>query len=825
MTVRWSVFLLLAVSMVALAGCSDFVDHDQPQVDPASQTTLESGHTLGQTFVARHGGLNGVDVWLEPRAGGEGEILLHLRDEPGAGQDRATATVPLSQITAPGFYRFSFEPLRDSHGRYYYAVMSLASEGKVRVGAAAAEAYLDGSLYGDDAPQRSEMAFRLAYAPALMLSELAWAAVKGLGLLLAAGLLYVVPGWALLVLSRTGRNRTRVLHWAEGWGVSAGISLVVYPFLLLWTQMVGIRAGLLIAWLPAMAGLAVLGWYYRPWRCRWPGLAAQLQQWRRGRDFWSDLALLGIVGVAAAGRLLAVRGLEMPLWDDSVQHTVMVQRILESGGLFRSWEPYAPYQTMSQQFGFHADVAAWAWLTGASSAQAVIWAGQILNVLAALTLYPLAYRIKGSWAGVVTVLVAGAVLQFPGYYTNWGRYAQMAGQIVLPVAAWWFWCLWSEERHWRWADVLFGGMLVAGMVLMYYRMAFHFLAFAVAALLLAPDPLRRFVRHRNWLALVAFAAVAGLLLLPWLAKAVAGRPLIAEGAGPTGEAGVAGFLQGVQGLTVGWPMPLAAVVLLGTLVAVWGGGGATALPVVWLWLLVTLPVLRLTPLPGAGIIQEFAIGTSLYMQQALIWGVLAGCVMGLKLWRVHRKLVPVLALVLVAVSAWRLPSMLRTIDRDYDLSTRPDTRAAAWIRDSLPDDAYFLINGIVYTDGVSAVGGDAGWWLPLLTQRGVTIPPQYALLAEEPNEPGFSEAVNDLVRTLTVTPVNSPEAIEAICKFPRPITHVYFGQRGGVVDKPLPNPPTHPMLSAELMLQEPAFRLIYHRDQVMIFEFDRSRCP
>jgi hypothetical protein len=819
----WLVLLMIFL-LFSLVGCSNFVDHDQPQVSPTSQMTLEPGHAIGQTFVARHGGLNGVDVWLEPRGGVEGEISLHLRDEPGVRDDRVIAKVPLSQVAAPGFYHFSFAPLQDSHSHYYYAVMNLNGAGEVGIGAAGGETYLDGSLYHDDSPLSSQMAFRLVYAPIIVVRELAWAAVKGLGMLLAAGLIYIVPGWALLMLSSRGRRRVRTLHWAEGWGVAAGLSLVVYPFLLLGTQLVGVRAGPLIVWLPTLVGLVVLCWYYRPWRWRRHELTNRLQQWWRGQDSWPDLALLAIVGIGAAGRLLSVRGLDMPLWDDSVQHTVMVQRILESGGLFRSWEPYAPYQTMSQQFGFHADVAAWAWLTGASSHQAVIWAGQILNLLAVLTLYPLAYRIRGSWAGVVAVLAAGALLLFPGYYTNWGRYPQMAGQAVLPIAAWWFWNLWSEDGGWRWADLLFGALLVAGAALAYYRMAFHFLAFALAAILLAPDPLRRFGRDRNWLALVAFAMTAGLLLLPWLANVAGGHSLSAEGSVSAAGAGGAGFLQRMQGLSIGWAAPQALVVLVGTLVAVWGGGGAAALPVVWMWLLVALPILKLTPVPAASIIQEFTIGTSLYMPQALIWGPLVGYLVALKPWRGHRSFAVVLALVLVAVSIWRVPNALRVIDRSYDLSTRPDMQAAAWIRDSLPDDAYFLINGIVYTDGVSAVGGDAGWWLPLLTRRGVVIPPQYALLAEEPNQPGFGEAVNSLVRTLTAMPANSPEAIEAICKFPQPITHAYLGQRQGMVDKALPYPPAHPMLSAELMLQEPAFRLIYHRDQVMIFEFDRSRC-
>jgi hypothetical protein len=221
-------------------------------------------------------------------------------------------------------------------------------------------------------------------------------------------------------------------------------------------------------------------------------------------------------------------------------------------------------------------------------------------------------------------------------------------------------------------------------------------------------------------------------------------------------------------------------------------------------------------------IHPFMINISLYMPQALIWGTFGGHlakVLASKPWKST-----LLALVVVGIGVWRLPSLLAVIDRDFDLSTTPDIRAAEWIKGSLPTDAFFLINGIVYTDGFSAIAGDAGWWLPLLTQRGVIIPPQYALLAEQPNEPGYGKAVNGLVQQLFEASPVTPEGHEAICRFPHPITHVYLGQRRGMVTKPLPNPPPHEMLAAELLVQDPAFQLIYHRDRVMIFEFDRAVC-
>ncbi len=810
--------------VIILSGCAPVVDSAQVSTDTGSEFTLQAGVPVGQTFVAHHAGLNGIEVWLTPTRSGQGDLHLHLAADSTGSSIIASATLPTAKIEGPGFYRFSFPPLQDSHSHYYYAVLELDGDNAMRVGVGPGNSYLDGSLHVNGAPIAAQMAFRLTYDRGRMMLDLARFGLQSAARLLAVGLLFVVPGWALLVLLRKQRLAARCEHWAEGLGVAFGLSLSIYPILMLWLNVLRVHAGPLMAYLPVFGGLIVLVWHYRPWRVRLPALRAAVHQWWRGPNALPDSVLLIVLLLASIGWLLGTRGLEMPLWYDSVQHGVMVQRIVESGGLYTSWDPYAPYRTFSQQFGFHANVAVWAWFTGMATPEAVIFGGQIISLFGILALYPLGYRIRGPWAGLVAVLVAGVLMMFPAYYTNWGRYPQMAGQAVLCIAAWWVWQLWHEEKGWRWGDLLVGTCLIVGTMLSYYRMAFHFLAFVVAVWLVAADPLRRFTQHKRWLALGLTALAALVLFSPWLFN-LAGSPAAGGEAGSGAAAAASlGFWARVESMSIGWREPLALVILVGTLVAVWGKGGALALPVVWLWFLATLPIVRLLPLPGVSIIQDFTIQTSLYMPQALIWGALAG--LAVERWRLtnRRWLLLPIAVLLIAAGVWRLPVRLRIIDRAYDLSTRPDLRAASWIRTSLPQDAFFLINGVVYTDGVSALAGDAGAWLPLLTQRGVVIPPQYALLAEQPNEPGYSEAVNGLIRQLAAVSAATPEGHTAICNFPRPITHVYLGQRQGLVDKALPNKTQQPMLVPEELLQDRAFRLVYHEDQVMIFEFDRSIC-
>lgn len=818
-----SVFLLFA-AIFLLSGCAPLVDPDQIGADPGFEVLLQAGGTIGQTFVARHSGLNGVEIWLAPAQAGPGDLRLSLMAEPADRNLLASAALPVASITGPGFYRFPLPLLPDSHSRYYYAVLEAEGDAALYVGAASSPSYLDGSMHLNDAPVARQMTFRLTYDRVSIVLDLARFGLQSAALLLAAGLLFLVPGWAVLVVLCKQRLAVSLKHWAEAAGVAFGIGLALYPVLMLWLNVVGLRAGRLLAYLPVLGGLAVLVWRYRPWQIRLSVLRAAVGQWWRSANALPDGALLVVLLLASGSWFLSVRGLEMPFWYDSVQHGVMVQRIVESGGLYTSWDPYTPYRTFSQQFGFHADVAVWAWFTGLATPAAVIWGGQIISLFAVLALYPLAYRIRGPWAGLVAVFVAAVPLVFPVYYTNWGRYPQMAGQALLCIAAWWAWQLWHGEKGWRWGDLLLGAILIVSTALAYYRMAFHFLAFVAAMWLVAANPLKRFAEHKRWLALGLTAAISLVMFAPWLLNLQTALLQSADAAARGGGSASLGIWAQITGMEIGWRAPLALVILVGTVVAVWGGGGALALPVVWLWLLETLLIVRRLPLPGVNIIQDFTIATSLYMPQAWIWAALAGFLLERRRLTARRWFLLPVALLIVAASAWYLPTRLRLIDRAFDLSTRPDLRAAAWIRASVPEDAFFLINGVVYTDGFSANAGDAGAWIPLLTQRGVVIPPQYALLAEQPNEPGYSDAVNGLISQLASVSAATAEGHAAICAFPRPITHVYLGQRQGLVNKALPNKVEQPMLMPDQLLADDAFRLIYHQDQVMIFEFDRSLC-
>ena len=82
---------------------------------------------------------------------------------------------------------------------------------------------------------------------------LAW-----LGIMAVAFFLFILPGWALLRVLWSDP-----LSGGERWGLAGGLSLALYPLLLLWTDLLSIHPGPALAWVPPLAALAILAWKSR----------------------------------------------------------------------------------------------------------------------------------------------------------------------------------------------------------------------------------------------------------------------------------------------------------------------------------------------------------------------------------------------------------------------------------------------------------------------------------------------------------------------------------------------------------------------------------
>jgi hypothetical protein len=790
---------LLILVLFALAGCSPFISQEQP-VSTGEGTVLLDGQSIGQTFVARDAGLEGIEVFLTPDAPGIGGIQLHLLASPQSSTNLATATLLLERVTAPGFYRFSFSPQDNSSRQAYYLRLDLQGDGKVRVGRASGDQYLEGALYQNDNSVDAQMSFRLLYEPSRMLSSRLAEAAQGFGVLGIAFYLFMLPGLALLTLW----SGSSTLSWAEKVGLAIGLSLALYPLLMLWTSLAQLHLGALYAWLPGLIALGVLIWRNRTWR---PSvIASTWREWQR-TAFWPDFALVVLFGLVFLVRFWVIRSLDVPLWGDSYQHTVIAQLITDNGGLFSSWEPYADIQTFTYHFGFHSIAAVFHWISGLSMPQAVLWSGQILNGLAVLALYPLAMRISGNpWAGVVALLLGGLLSTMPMGYINWGRYTQLAGQAILPAAIWLGWeVLQAKQRDW--GSTALAWIALGGLAVTHYRILIFAALFFVAFFLLNITKLRVVLART-----VALGIGAGLLFLPWFVHLFAGKIMLILGTQlSTPAAAASGWTQEYNAVgDIFSYLPTYLWLLLPFSVAwrLWLRDKGVAIFTLWWFLVLLAANPQWLRLPGEGALTNFAVFIAAYIPAGVLIGAAAGWLVGK--WQQTRALV-LLFVAVCALGLWGARQRLSDINLAQSaLVTEPDERAAAWIQENTKPDAVFLVNAFFAYGGSSVVGSDAGWWLPLLARRRTTLPPlNYA--SEEGPRPDYREWINALPLEIQTKGISSPQVVALLHQ--RGITHVYIGQRQGQVNAPGPA-----LLPVEQLLASPNFRSVYHQDRVWVFE-------
>ncbi|MBN1661680.1 MAG: hypothetical protein JXA93_25015 [Anaerolineae bacterium] len=634
------------------------------------------------------------------------------------------------------------------------------------------------------------------------MGEITWGTATAV---LVAPFVFLLPGWALLSLllpaETFGQGRhTELVVEAM---LAASLTLALTPLALLYLDLLGVRVGGLAVLIYLAASAAVLFW--RRGRAWYAALRQRLPR-PDGPQVALALTILAILGV----RLWVVRGINVGFWGDSYQHTLMTQLILDNGGLFSSWEPYAPLTSFSYHFGFHSNVAlfqaASGWLTGNPTPRTVVLMGQFLNVLAVVMLYPLTVRLSGGsrWTGVVVVTIAGLLTPMPMHYVNWGRYTQLCGQAILLAAAWFF--LEAVEAPRRDVRRLLPALLAAaGLALThYFVLAFYVLLVAVlAGWRLWPQRSRpQQSRPAQWketiLRTAAIGAVALVLVVPW-----AGR--ILEGLLPQT---LTGFVQGRAAaehiatenlfypLADFVPLYLVAMAVVGGLWAL-ARRRATGLLLIWTGTQFLVSNPHWLGLPGTGVITNFTVELSLYIPVSIL---AADFVVSLidvsqhRFVRLHPAPAMAAGLLVAAAAGLGVGDHAHILDDTYQLVTPADEAALAWVRENTPQEARFLANAFFAYGDSLIVGSDAGWWLPLLAGRQNTVPPlNYG--AEAGPDPGYMMRVNEMTRHLYDVDLGDPATVRYLED--EGITHVFIGEKGG------------PLLDATKLQESPYYRIVY----------------
>ncbi|MFN8439594.1 MAG: hypothetical protein U0175_02435 [Caldilineaceae bacterium] len=632
--------------------------------------------------------------------------------------------------------------------------------------------------------------------------------------LLTATFLYVLPGLVILRFLFP----TRPFSWGEQIGLSLGLCLPLYPILALWTYVADITLGKWLAWLPGEIFLLFLLWNNRLYIY---SALSTLFSSKLPKIQLFDLVWLIIVLWIAYNRQGAISQMVAPAWGDSVHHTMIVQLILDHNGLFQSWEPYAPIQTFTYHFGYHILIACWSWVSGISAEQAVLVGSQMLNLAAICVLYPLTTKLArgDQFAGICAIMVAGLFTQMPAYYVNWGRYTQLAAQVILPVFVWLL-DEWLIERSKLKTRLLLGITLTSsGLALTHYRIAVISVTAGIAWFIW-----NGWYHHRYWLSwsrrlwgFVSMLVGAGLIVFPWLLIVQNGRLLWLAGAlsnravdSTVNQAELTVW----QSLNVYYPYFLWQIAVIGLLLGLWKNRYLSLCLLMWCGLSFGAANPFLLGLGGTGLVTNFLLIIGAYIVIAIVLGWLGGMASNfiMKLNSGHVIYVSMILILLIV----GFEVQKRIVDTFYQLVTDSDIKAFSWIRENTSTNTRFLVNGfLAYGDSV-VVGSDAGWWLPFYTKREATVPP--ILYSTEALPKTIDRTFfRQFVINVRESHGEQLRLREILCG--AAITHVFIGEKQGAGGMG-----ANPLIPTEWLEQNADFRLLHIEDKSQVWAFDRAVC-
>ena len=809
-----SILIFVLISLVSCAPITRPVQSTHPDFE-----SIQESETLGQTFTANYNGLQDVTLYLKTKNPGYSTVILSIKENIEDEAFLATDHRNLNEFSNEGYYRFTFDPFNDSNQQDYYLQLEITGPGELLVGTGIPDSYLDGALYKNSLPIEAQLSLLLGYDLLSLIWGIILEFLYWLLLLIVVLILFVLPGWIFLSLYWNGWSD---LFWAEKLGLGISLSLALYPLLILWTNVFHIQMGILYALLPVIIALLLLIWHKRGslTSLKFPNLNVKKM------INWPNVVLIVFLILLFGVRFWVIRGLEIPLWGDGYQHTLITQLIVDNKGLFDLWRPYAELHTFTYHFGFHSLSAVFSWITRVPVNQGVLWTGQIINGLAVLTLFPLAMRMRRSvWAGIITVLCAGFLFTMPMYFVNWSRFTQLAGLAILATYASFAWEYLSTDPTNK-KYLVICSVAMAGLALTHYRVLIFGLIFLITFLLFYFRSLgfRNLILRLFWMGMLSL-----LLFTPWFINIFSGKlldifgyqistpssALVSSQASSVGIGNIFNYLPAIV-----WG---AAPLLLGW--ALWRRNKGIAIISVW-WLLIFLAANpQWFNLPGVGTLTTFAVLISSFFPISIIIGESAAWLINElqeilnqkaheDAWAIPIKklLIPAISITLIAVCVWAANTRKNDLNEfQHSLTTRPDLRASDWIDTNLTKNDKFLVNSFFAYGDSLIVGADGGWWLPLLTNRETTLPPlNYG--AEQGLFPDYIHWTNELTKNIEDLGIDHPDVKNMLID--RGITHVYIGQRQGLVGT------DHPLLEVDQLIASPNYTPLYHQDRVWIFSFN-----
>lgn len=770
------VFIISLFLTVILSSCVTLSDPETSQVQHTKPFEVTQSSTIGQSFRSKRPNLNSITIYVNASSRSAIQFALFNNfsaNEPLVSQNY---TIPQGENQP---VRFRFPPQDNSPNQYYYFEIN-ATEGTLAILGSDVDQYSLGDAYINRNIFSGDLGFETTYDyefSSLVKDSLGW--IKYAGLLLPSGLMLFLPG-TILLLVLVRKNVTAKIHHAA---ITMIISISIWQILVLWSSLFNIQwnskvaHGILIFFLIIGSLIA----YYR-FKKGWKLTVHKPGQW----------VAFSIVFIAGWGiRMIMVRDLSTPAWVDSVHHGLIIRQILLEGVIPPDLTNYLPPQASYYHPGFHILEAIFIWLTGMDIPQSMLWSGQLLNALSALSVYLFTRlltddELSATLSGIIVMFVT----PMPAYFASWGRYTHLLGLILLPIVLWSFkHYIQGNQSNTAYQSLVISILGLGGLIMTHYRVAL----FAIVLLLIYISLHIRTVPLKK-IAVFIFVLGTGtvLITIPWIVPAT--KALIIPKAQSWRGAGLTLFhdfswrflLAGAGG----YSLALAGLGIFIILRKNWRMAMTLILWISTLFFIANMPALSI---PAPNFINSLSVEISLFLPIATLGGVTLST-----LYKCIRYKLPqnylhffngaslILGIALSLMAARQLIPLLNPITF---LSREADLQSLEWIDQHIPEDETILINPTGWGYGLYQ-GNDGGYWISVQAGNPTFPPPVLYGVGDK----AYVSAVNESTRSL-INAVNDPNQLEQWMR-DHQINYMYIGARGG-------------LLSSAVLINSPKFTEIY----------------
>lgn len=584
--------------------------------------------------------------------------------------------------------------------------------------------------------------------------------------------------------------------------ISPGLSLAFIPLLTYFFTLIGIKVNTIVILLIFLIFAAIILLKYILEHKKNNGTVFKFNTFKNSfqkYELLSYLILFAILLISLFIRLIPVKDVLVGPGSDSYHHTLIVQLIIENGGIPLNYEPYAQLSSFTYHFGFHSIVAFIYWVSGFDVAKLVLYSGQILNAFAILPIFIFVDRLfKDRKMALLSSFIVGLISVFPAYLINWGRFTSLTGLVILPIA----FLLVIESIKLEKRDIkilILSGLVLSGLFVSHYRIIIAALCFFMVYILYELYSNRKDIKIQKEIILrfTVIGITAFILLLPWFIHLLNNSRILSEWVNTANyysldRIGSAGSYYSNNFLLV--------ISICGVLAGFLKKNKYIIVITLWISILLTFSNPYWIKLPGSGRLDFVTVVTMLFFPVSVTCSYFIIYLSDKIKFTKSRCLIvlSILILVLIPFSAIKIAGLF---EPESVFVKNGDIEAMTWIKSNTSKDAVFLIDSIDFDWNRDFIMGiDGGSWIPLFTGRKVIIPPMvYA--TETAYENNFTEKVKGLSKASEL--INTESAVKFLTK--NNVSYVYFGGRNWG------------KLQLQSLQDNPYLEPVYSKDGVWIF--------